>query len=379
MAVGALVAVGLTSCNRRITDGSATSRSPDISADGRYVAFASSAPNLVPGDTNGHEDVFVWDRVTGVTTRVTAGDGNSFEPAISADGRHVAFTSMASDLVPNDPTAGADIFVWERLTDTTTAISDGNSPRQPAISGDGRYVAYESWDSQLALDDTPAIVDVFVWDRATAATTRITDSAVMDSGNASISVDGGHVAYSTAMHYKVEDPPFPIGNVFVWDEYTGATTQVTDGNNDSTAPDISADGHAVSFVSEATDLVPADPNGTLSDAYVWDATTGAIVRVGPHAREAAISDDGRHVAYNAFTAPAPGETFTPLQIFVWDRTTGVTTQTTNGTGWCSHIAASGDGRYLAYHCDAPDLVSGDTNGVTDIFVWDQLHWLSPGP
>ena len=364
--LGVLLALVLTSCNIRVADGDAASRTPDISADGRYVAYSSLASNLVPGDTNGHEDVFVWDRTMRASVQVTEGDDDSYEPAISADGRYVAFTSEASDLVATDPSPSSDIFVWDRVTGVTIAISDGNSPKNPAISADGRYVAYESWDSELAPDDTPGIIDVFVWDRNDASTIRITDDDVMDSGSPSISADG-QVAYATSMHYMVEDPPIPFGDIFVWDATTGTTTQVTDGNNDSGSPDISSDGLHVSFFSEASDLVPEDPADGQPYAYVWDGASGVIVRIGDGSRDVAISADGRHVAY------ARGD------VFVLDRVTGITTQTTNGTGWCAHVEISGDGRYLTYHCDSPDVVPGDTNGVVDVFVWDQLHWRSPGP
>lgn len=363
--LGMALAVVLASCNLRITDGNATSRGPDISADGRYVAFSSYASDLVPGDTNGYEDVFVWDRQTRATVQVTEGDADSYDATISADGRYVAFTSGASDLVPNDPSAWDDIFVWDRVTGTTTAITEGNSPANPSISGDGRYVAYESWDSQLAPDDTPGIIDVFVWDRQTGSTTRITDDDLMDSVEPSVSLDGRYVAYQTALHYKWEDPPIPFADVFVHDLVTGTTTQVTDGNNDSSEPDISADGQYVAFYSQATDLVPGDPNGSTDDVYVWEAATGTIIRLGP-SRNVAISDDGRYVAYG--------------DVLVWDRTTGTTVDTTNtaGPGWCASIELSGDGQYLTYHCSHPDLDPGDTNGVIDVFVWDRHHWQSPG-
>ncbi len=365
--LGVVLAVVLGSCNLRITDGDATSRGPDISADGRYVAFSSYASDLVPGDTNGHEDVFVWDRVTGTTVQVTEGDAASYDPTISADGRYVAFTSGASDLVPDDPSEWDDIFVWDRVTGTTTAITAGNSPANPSISGDGRYVAYESWDSELAPDDTPGIIDIFVWDRQTGSTSRITDHDLMDSVAPSISLDGRHVAYQTALHHKGEDPAIPFADVYVHDLVTGTTTQVTDGDNDSFEPDISADGQYVAFHSEASDLAPGDPNGSIADAYVWEAATGAITRLGS-SRDVAISDDGRYVAFGSDG------------VRVWDRTTGTTIAAANaagGTGWCASIEVSGDGQYLTYHC-TDGVVPNDTNGVTDVFVRDREHWQSPG-
>jgi len=158
--------------------GNEESRYPAISADGRYVAFASWASNLVPDDTNGHYDIFVHDRQTGVTERVSVSsagnEGNAISefPAISADGRYVAFQSQASNLVPGDGSDDYDIFVHDRQTGTTERVSvdnagnEGNEwSRYPAISADGRYVAFESSASNLVPDDANARDDILVHDR----------------------------------------------------------------------------------------------------------------------------------------------------------------------------------------------------------------------
>src|SRR2546423_12300599 len=139
---------------------------PSISADGRYVAFASAASTLVAGDTNGMEDVFVYDRVAGTTERVSLsslgveGDGASYGPAISADGRHVAFTSAASNLTPGDSNDEVDVFVRDLAAQTTLlvsvgpggAVGDGPSVA-PSISGDGLVVAFESDSDTLVRED----------------------------------------------------------------------------------------------------------------------------------------------------------------------------------------------------------------------------------
>jgi Tol biopolymer transport system component len=157
------------------TQGNGDSVSPSISADGRYVAFMSYAYNLVPGDTNGKADVFVHDRLTGQTTRVsvasdgTQGNDGSGGASISANGRYVAFVSGASNLVPGDTNGKADVFVHDRLTGQTTRVSvasdgtEGNSDSiYPSISADGRYVAFQSWASNLIPRDTNGAWDVFV-------------------------------------------------------------------------------------------------------------------------------------------------------------------------------------------------------------------------
>src|SRR4028119_1809444 len=158
------------------------SSSPSISADGRFVAFYSRASNIVPGDTNSTRDIFVRDTLTNTTTRVSvdsAGNqenGTSFfyAPSISADGRFVAFYSEASNLVLGDTNNTFDIFVRDRLTNTTTRVSvdsagnQGNSrSTSPSISADGRFVAFSSFASNIVPGDTNRDSDIFVRDRLT--------------------------------------------------------------------------------------------------------------------------------------------------------------------------------------------------------------------
>jgi Tol biopolymer transport system component len=164
-----------------------SSTQPAISADGRFVAFASEATNLVPGDTNGFADIFVHDTVKGTIQRVSVASGgaqavggHSFYPSISADGRFVAFNSDATNLVPNDTNNSWDIFVHDRVTGTTRRVSaatggaqaDAGSAR-PSISADGRYVAFESGATNFVPDDTNDLTDIFVYDRERKSTTRV--------------------------------------------------------------------------------------------------------------------------------------------------------------------------------------------------------------
>jgi Tol biopolymer transport system component len=158
--------------------GNGDSFSSSISADGRYVAFHSIASNLVSGDTNGAWDVFVHDRQSGQTTRVSAasngaqGNGDSESPSISADGRYVAFSSDASNLVSGDTNGAWDVFVHDRQSGQTTRVSAASNGAQgngdsesPSISADGRYVAFSSDASNLVSGDTNGAWDVFVHDR----------------------------------------------------------------------------------------------------------------------------------------------------------------------------------------------------------------------
>jgi Tol biopolymer transport system component len=179
-----------------------------ISAEGRYVAFLSYASNLVPGDSNGVGDVFVHDRQTGITERVSVdsagnqGNDHSGYPSLSADGRYVAFQSSASNLVPGDNNGHCDIFVHDRQTGATERVSVDSAGNEgdyesydPAISADGRYVAFQSGALNLVPGDTNVEMDIFVHDRQTGITERVRVDSAGNEGNGesqppAISADG---------------------------------------------------------------------------------------------------------------------------------------------------------------------------------------------
>jgi Tol biopolymer transport system component len=215
-----------------------------ISADGRYVAFSSSAGNLVDWDTNVRSDVFVRDRVNGTTTRVsvssggTQGNSQSNSPVISADGRYVAFTSDASNLVTGDTNRKSDVFVRDRATNQTTRISvssggvQGNAQSNfPVISADGRYVAFTSSASNLVVGDNNGLSDAFVRDRVSGQTTRfsVNSGGVQRShwsqSNA-ISADGRYLLFTS----ETDDSNDFFGNatsVFIRDRVTNSTKPVS--------------------------------------------------------------------------------------------------------------------------------------------------------
>jgi len=239
-APGDLTRVSVDSNGAQANGGSYRDR---ISADGRYVAFVSDATNLIPDDTNNAEDVFVKDRQTGATTRVSVAsqtgaqaNNGSGTPAISGDGRFVAFYSDASNLVSGDTNGIGDIFVHDRQTGVTTRVSVDSSGNEAngqnsdyylAISGDGRYVAFPSDATNLVSGDTNNVTDIFVHDCQTGQTRRV-----------SVASDG------------------------------------TEANGRSYfGMDISDDGRYVVFSSFATNLVAGDTNGTR-DIFVHDLQTG---------------------------------------------------------------------------------------------------------
>src|SRR5260221_244418 len=179
------VSVGTAGTQGNDNSGDIPALAPSISADGRFVAFQSAASNLVAGDTNGRLDIFVRDRRSGTTERVsvatdgTQGNDNSGDwgLSISADGRFVAFISSATNLVSGDTNANNDVFVHDRQSGTTERASvatDGTQAnfysRLPSISADGRFVAFLGNASNLVPGDTNGWADVFVLDRPTAPT-----------------------------------------------------------------------------------------------------------------------------------------------------------------------------------------------------------------
>lgn len=251
---------------------------PVISADGRYVAFFSRATNLVSGDTNGTADIFVRDVVAGTTTRVSVdsagnqADDSSSGEGISADGRYVAFSSRATNLVAGDTNAVSDIFVHDRFLGLTERVSvdsagnqaNGASVVAPTISDDGRYVAFASSASNLVAGDTNGKRDIFVRDRDSGTTTRVSvDSLGNEANDRSpdqygdapplISGDGRYVAFVSAASNLVDGDTNDEDDVFVHDRVTGTTERVSVGTGGgqgaraSANPSMSSDGRFVLF------------------------------------------------------------------------------------------------------------------------------------
>jgi predicted RNA-binding protein with TRAM domain len=400
-----------------------------ISRDGRFVAFTSEATNLVTDDTNGVKDVFLHDRQTGETTRVsvssTGEQGNqrsglsgTSHVALSDDGRFVAFWSEATNLVPNDTNGTADGFVHDRQTGETTRVTvsatgeqdngtGGSGPQ--SISSDGRFVGIVSNATNLVPDGTNGLWHVFVHDRDTDEDgifdepgainmTLVSVSSTGRQGNgntgASISIagDGSLAVFESYATNLVAGDTNGHRDAFVHDLNTGETTRVSvssageQGNGSSQLPRVSADGRFVAFASNATNLVPGDTNGER-DIFVHDRQTGQTTRVnvsssGQQANGVtwygvSISAEGRFVAFASdATNLVPGDTNGDRDIFVHDRQTGETTRVSltatgeQGNGGSSTSSISANGRFVAFDSTAADLVPGDTNGVSDTFVRD---------
>lgn len=331
--------------------GNSSSLHPSLSADGRFVAFTSDASNLVSDDANETTDVFVRDRQAGVTLRVSvASDGTEGSDAsrmgvISGDGRWVVFESSASNLVAEAASSWAQIYLHDLETGETTLISTasgggaGNlASLEPDISDDGQVIVFWSNADDLVADDTNQMRDVFAFDRETG-TMRLV----------SVASDG------------------------------------TAGNGDSRDAVVSGDGRFVAFWSAASNLVANDTNN-LEDIFVHDLQTGETVRVnvsldggdanGYTFDTLDLSGDGRFVAFwsqasNLVDQPSNGLN----NVYVYDRETGRMTLVTPGS--CREVcfgsgdpALSADGGTVVFDSDVDGLVDGDNNRSSDVFLRD---------
>ncbi len=390
-----------------------SSITPAISADGRFVAFGSPASNLVPDDTNGVHDIFVRDRQSGITERVSINSvgeqGNDHSGpslfatfganlAISADGRHVAFASRASNLVDDDTNGIADVFVHDRATRQTERVSVGSGGQSDntsalttiSISADGRLVAFDSFASNLVAGDTNGFLDVFVRDRESGITERISvNNASAETNGTSfrsaISRDGRFVAFASSATNLVEGDVNGALDVFVHDRQSstvelisvandGAQGDGSSGTHDfgsgGAALSISDDGRFIAFSSLASNLVQSDING-LYDSFVRDRASGTTERVSVtssgedlfgNSDGTTMSADGRYVAFTTVRGSLS-------DVFVRDRQTHTTelasidpseVQIAGGGA-----AISADGRSVAFYSFPAGVFVRDRGAALD--------------
>lgn len=373
--------------------GNGFSYSGQISANGRVVVFDSDANNLVPDDTNGHTDVFLRNLTLGTTVRVSVnangeqGNSGSGGPSVSADGRFVAFESDASNLVDGDTNGFTDIFVKDIQTGGITRVSvasDGTEANEnslaPSISGDGRYVVFESEASNLG--GTNGLGGTFLHDRQTGVTTAISAGANAGFSDVSISLDGRFVVFESRASNLVAGDTNGRADVFVYSVQTGQITRASVNSNGEQAdkganePSISGDGRYVTFSSESENLMSTPTEG-FTYVYVRDQVTGVVSVVSfkdgypmyGTADSSVISADGRHIV---FSYDDRGDAMPTRWLYVHDRVAGTMMSIAQG-GWEGFDnpilpSISGDGRFIAFASSSETLVPGDTNGVRDIFV-----------
>lgn len=397
--------------NSAVTGGNSQSNNAVLSADGRFAVYQSGSSDLVDGQIThfgAGNNIFLYDRTTGttvlvshsVTSPTTVANRYSTDPVISADGRYVAFTSTASDLVAGDPDLSSfGAYLFDRVDGTLSRVSDpAQSAGVSAISADGAYVLFFG-DDNLHLYATASGTVSLVSRRHGEPTVGEGASGAQPA----LSADGRFIAFTSTGTQLVagQTEDALTEDVFVFDRVTGTMVLVSGsqgsatipGNQESSAPTLSADGRFVAFVSEATDLVAgqSDTAGT-QDVFLRDLSLGSTVLVsrsddnpaaaqgGSHSPR--ISADGSQIAFTRTTLyflPPFGPSFYLPELYLFERATGV-------RHWISHPAGApvgiraaqgavidADGSHVAYTSISTDLIAGlqDTNQHNDAFLYSR--------
>jgi Tol biopolymer transport system component len=260
---------------------------PSVSSDGSVIVYESSTSNAVPGDTNDSNDVFAFDVATGVTSRIsvdshgTQANGYSHRPMVSSDGSTIVYESSASNLVPGDTNERTDVFAYDMATGVTSLVSVDSAGNQanepswnPAVSGDGSIIVYNSYSSNLVAGDSNGFEDVFMFDATTELTSRVSVDSSGTQGNhhsyyPAVSSDGSTIVYRSRASNLVPGDTNGETDVFAFDVATGVTSRVSvdsagdQADGSSFAPVVSGDGSTIAYESYAKNLVPDDTNGEI--------------------------------------------------------------------------------------------------------------------
>lgn len=413
----------------RTGSGDSDTHISSVSADGRYVVFTSKASELTANDTNAAEDVFLRDLQTGKTTLISrnqagtaSANAASFAPQISADGRYIVFSSTASDLAANDSNTASDVFWYDRDTDkmvlvshTIAGIAGSGASLSPVLSADGLFVAFVS-SAQNLTSDTTSGKNIFIWNSATNAISLVSHANIGsasgngDSDSVAISGNGEFVVFASAASNLIGNDTNNKKDVFVWNRSTNAIALVSQsssgaiGDGDSLAPSISNDGKIIAFTSAASNLEGTDNNNGL-DIFVrnLNANTTTLVSANTSGTYSAgggdilnrlgafnpiVSGNGEFVAFSSTLVDlANSDSNNAEDVFVRnlkDNTTqlvSINSSGTSGTGTSngasgssgtgsSNPIISSDGRFVGFSSYSTDLVSGDANAVQDVFVRD---------
>lgn len=361
-AAAELVSIGLAGLPSLAADASCSFSSAGVSSNGQSVAFWTLAGNVTAGDTNGLQDIYVHNLATGtnflvsVNTNGIAGNGFSLAPAISGNGRYVAFTSYASDLVTNSTGSSTNVFLRDLQGGTTTLVSvgtDGHTPGNggsysPAISADGRYVLYDSKAGSLVPGPVDNAGGNLFWRDMQSGTNRavttFTSSATVNAITAAMTPDGQRVAYG------VQTNNLAAATLYVWSAATGNNAYTTLSGSSITNIAISPNGNLVAYY--RTNQIVLINLTTLTQL----SFTNTVARPGCE-----FSTDSSSIAFTLGTN----------QIYLYNFVTTSNTLITPGAnGICDSPAIDATGRFVAYRSYASNLTPNDTNGWADIFLYD---------
>lgn len=404
-----------------------------ISGDGSTVAFRAFSANLNPRDPGSEYQIYRYEVATGALTLLSvnasgdAGDGRSNYPAINGDGTLIAFESDASDLVASDSNAARDVFLWDSgnltlVSQTAAGVQGDDDSSKPNLADDGSRLAFESEATNLVAGDTNGVSDIFVADIASGnlATVSVTpaggafphpaDAAVLSDNGNRVSFRVSPIAATPSPSTLTTSLMTPKGVTYPPNS-TGSYLYVRNLNAGTTLPRLTAEddkyhwgrldgaGQRVDFTSAKSNYVNADTNGTR-DVFRLDVQSGNVMRLNELAAGTqfastpngevsdtetsgnAMSADGRYVVFAstasnlvAVTGDIPAAEYT--QIYLFDRqtqTTELISRSLNATADAAHSSSpslSADGRYVVFESERADLVAGDTNGESDVFVFDR--------
>ena len=397
------------SVNSTGIEGNGDSDSCSISEDGMLIAYASLAKNLVMNDTNTKSDIFLHNRYTGSTSRLSVsssgiqGNGGSYYPSISNDGKYVAFYSAATNLVPGDTNGDNDIFVRDVQNGTTIRVSvssDGTQGNRdsddPSISGDGRYIAFTSGSTNLVVGDTNGFSDVFVFDRMTGTCSRVSLTSNGNEGNRysghpSISEDGRYVAFdSQANELGGFDDTDTNFHIYIRDRKTGKTVcaDLSVGGERSSArnPSISADGDVAFQVRQTYHFENSGAPYGVEEIYLYDNKYGrlkSMITNGYYpdhghigSKNPSISSDGRYVVFSTdIPRYGAGDQGDIVLYDVYYPSSSYNICSVSSGGILGNLGSrepsiSSNGRSVAFESSSSNLVSGDNNSDPDIFVHD---------
>lgn len=399
--------VNLTNAGSQMASGNLQDP-PQISQDGRYVAFSTSSTTIVSGDTNGDPDIFVRDRKLGTTVRanvsstgaeLSQGYGSGFN--MSANGRFIIFASNNNNVVPGDTNGVRDLFIRDLKNNTTERVSltyaggqsAGATDGEADISADGRYVVFTTAASDFVSGDTNGVYDIFVRDRKLSTTTLLSKSNSGALANAqarwpSISCDGSYVTFVSGATNLVSGDTNGFSDVFLVDRIADEVANITLAGNGAVGSgyaDVSCSGGKIVMRSDASNLIANDTNG-VADIFTYKIFDDVYERVNvnsaggqtslssPGTTMNAMDFSGRYITFSSDEALTMDDTNNTRDVFLKDSEDGSiqrvskrsSTVEASGSSQLSHMSL--DGREVVYASGDTGLVTGDTNSSEDIFV-----------